>query len=454
MSTRIGELLRQLNEAKANIVSQMEAKGVEFEEGESFVDIGNKIKNIAVDEVGSLIGFLQGAISVLKVPHGVTSLRNNLMQNDRNLEKAILPTTLETIPLNCFSGCTKLTDINLENVKVLNTKALNNTGVAIVNLPNVETVDNGALADCSSLTHVYLGENVTSVSNTAFSNSNNLQEIHIAKDGNNNVSLDGTVELPLDKWGNTNVRVFWANGEWIAGVHEFEITSSIEKGEIGDTFQVTVTDSGQSTLPVYLESSSSSIVIRDIVSGNINIIEQSESQMKFTWVDGAEKTLVVNMEIVNSGNIYPIRVYDDTWETEKSIAVQIPLNLAINFNAYDEEVPEGEHVWNDIELDYFDNNTGDMAVGSFDFVLNIVKMRARYECSLTINGHYIDLTDMNGNTGEKITIDDITQDGLVLQVDREAGTIFMGYDWEVTNGVFDGIPTILEMYTLELGQYL
>ncbi|MDR2967568.1 MAG: leucine-rich repeat protein [Methanobacteriaceae archaeon] len=106
-----------------------------------------------VTAIGILAFSQQSTLTKIILPEGVTELQG-LFFNCTNLEKIILPESLENIPNNTFSGCVSLKSIDLpKNLKFLGEMAFHNckslTSIEIP--PKVEYLETLAFMDCDNL---------------------------------------------------------------------------------------------------------------------------------------------------------------------------------------------------------------------------------------------------------------------------------------------------------------
>ncbi len=87
----------------------------------------------------------------------------------RYLTKVTLGENLEIIPSMAFANCTKLSEINLENVKFIGNAAFGESSLVSIDLSSAKTVDEFAFTKCEKLTTVILNKNGTDIGEGAFS---------------------------------------------------------------------------------------------------------------------------------------------------------------------------------------------------------------------------------------------------------------------------------------------
>lgn len=93
-----------------------------------------------------------------------------LFKDCKKLESVTLPTELDSIPMEFFSGCEQLKVINgLERVKTIGAEAFRHCyAFESISLPMVEKIGDHAFADCKGLTEVNFGESLTEICDYSF----------------------------------------------------------------------------------------------------------------------------------------------------------------------------------------------------------------------------------------------------------------------------------------------
>lgn len=100
---------------------------------------------------------------------GVTSVSPLLdngqyaFQGCTNLSSIKLPEKLATIGIAAFDGCVSLSDIDLTNVKIIKAAAFRNSGIKLLNCPNLEGTIEWATFKGSSLENIMSLGNITSL---------------------------------------------------------------------------------------------------------------------------------------------------------------------------------------------------------------------------------------------------------------------------------------------------
>lgn len=126
-----------------------------------------------------------GTDAVVEIPRLMNGLRvigiaENAFINSINLEKVILPNTIESIGTAAFFGCSSLKEINIpDSVKEIGEKAFYNCSLlnTINKMARVEEVGANAFSGCSSLTGISFGESLQNIGMGTFSNCYALKKV-------------------------------------------------------------------------------------------------------------------------------------------------------------------------------------------------------------------------------------------------------------------------------------
>ena len=100
----------------------------------------------------------------------------------KNLKEVILGSGCTSIKSATFSGCIKLTSINLDKVQKIGENAFSGcVELKEINLSNITVVEEHAFSECTNLTRVKLGNGCTEIRNSAFCLCENLETINLEK---------------------------------------------------------------------------------------------------------------------------------------------------------------------------------------------------------------------------------------------------------------------------------
>ena len=115
------------------------------------------------------------------VPNSVTAIGNNVFYNSY-VESVTLGNGISAISSNAFSGCIKLTDVNIpETVTNIEYRAFQGcVNLASISFPdNVTSIGNYAFSSCTGLTQIIIGDGVTTIGDGAFGGCTNLTSVAI-----------------------------------------------------------------------------------------------------------------------------------------------------------------------------------------------------------------------------------------------------------------------------------
>lgn len=179
----------------------------------TITNISKTVSNITIPEkldghqvIGMSVSFAESNISSVTFPKGFKSVNKNLFwkssiktadlsqtsitimpdgifQDCKNLTEVKLPEKLVTIEANAFSGCEKLTAIELpaEGFQTIGVRAFANSGLEEIAIPNSMTeIGNEAFYFCKSLTKVTFDQsNLKTIGDSAFISCTSLKTANI-----------------------------------------------------------------------------------------------------------------------------------------------------------------------------------------------------------------------------------------------------------------------------------
>ena len=165
--------ITRLQTAKAGIKSALEAKGVTVSSAATLDDYPQYVEDIPAGGDEELVkGLIQGSLTALTVPNGVTSVKANMFNGDTSIKVVNLNTGVTSLGSNCFNGASNLTAITVAS----GVRSFGNTCFQSCN--NLQTIDGlGALnnigqnfmKDCNKLeTPIVIS--VSTVAEYAFQN--------------------------------------------------------------------------------------------------------------------------------------------------------------------------------------------------------------------------------------------------------------------------------------------
>jgi len=105
-------------------------------------------------------------------------------QNNQNVKKITLPSTLQRIGNLVFSNCTQLSEINLpDSISYIGSNAFANCdSLKEITLPaSLNYISSGTFTDCQNLQKVDMKDGVTRINSNAFQECNSLSEVIFSK---------------------------------------------------------------------------------------------------------------------------------------------------------------------------------------------------------------------------------------------------------------------------------
>lgn len=172
----------RLLELNAKLAETLTSKGVTATADETTTALVNKVADIASGDDSILRGLLQGDLTEIVMPYGITSIRNYAFSNYTNLTSISIPNSVKSIGEYAFTTCRKIKDITIpDSVKSIGHHAFySNDSLISINIPlNLTTISTSMLHYCISLASITIPDSVTSISNMAFYNCKNLKTITI-----------------------------------------------------------------------------------------------------------------------------------------------------------------------------------------------------------------------------------------------------------------------------------
>lgn len=122
-------------------------------------------------------------MSKLEIPEevggtAVKGIAAGTFKGKTDIEEVVLPKTLTTIGEEAFSGCTKLTSINLGSVTEIGKSSFSNTAIEKITLgEGMTTIPESAFQNCKSLVKVVMPETIEKIEAKAFSGCSALTRI-------------------------------------------------------------------------------------------------------------------------------------------------------------------------------------------------------------------------------------------------------------------------------------
>lgn len=175
-----------------------------------------EIESIGENEVLALKGLIEGSVTDLEIPNGitkiadyalyrqaniisvsvpdsVTSIGEYAFQNCSGLLNLVVPSSVNSIGARAFMGCSSLQSVNIPS-GITDIPAYMLSGCSAltsVDIPNtVTTIGSSAFNGCSSLTRIEVPDSVESIETSAFKGTSSLNSITLPFIGRSNNVID------------------------------------------------------------------------------------------------------------------------------------------------------------------------------------------------------------------------------------------------------------------------
>lgn len=144
------------------------------------------------------------------------------------LNSVVLPANVTTVREEAFRGCVRLQNINLPNVKILESESFRETDLEKFDLSKVEEIGDGVFLHCSSLKDVTLPQSMEIVPSRTFYDCINLTNIELPESikeiGTEAFANTGIKELKLHE----GLKIIKSGGFEYSKLQKISIPSSIE----------------------------------------------------------------------------------------------------------------------------------------------------------------------------------------------------------------------------------
>lgn len=154
----------------------------------------------SVEIPGSVIeiedGAFRGSISLksIVIPNSVTKMGEEAFYGCSSLSSVVLSNAITSIEYSTFSGCGSLASIEIPNsVTHIGAGAFRNCGLSSLDIPNsVISIEEGMIEGCN-ITTIEIPSSVTEIDAGTFRRCGSLQEVNVAADNPEYISVDGVL---------------------------------------------------------------------------------------------------------------------------------------------------------------------------------------------------------------------------------------------------------------------
>ncbi|MCB6308425.1 leucine-rich repeat domain-containing protein [Mediterraneibacter glycyrrhizinilyticus] len=142
----------------------------------------NKSGNTPVVEIAD-DSFSNSPTEEAILTEGISYIGRKAFSGCNKLHQVVLPISIEEIEDSAFENCSSLKSISLPvALKTIGDGALKGTGLRTIAIPkSVFWVGEGLLAECDSLDHITISENIERIPAKMFENCKNLKKVELQK---------------------------------------------------------------------------------------------------------------------------------------------------------------------------------------------------------------------------------------------------------------------------------
>ena len=137
---------------------------------------GETVKVTAVEQTEFVDS---NAVRSVTIPDEIVTLRERAFYNLKSLEKVTMGAGIVELPTDCFRGCSKLTNVNLDNILTYNDGCLAYTALKSIQVNNNATFTSGAFYNNDSLISAVLPDNMSVINTGMFAACTNLTSFEI-----------------------------------------------------------------------------------------------------------------------------------------------------------------------------------------------------------------------------------------------------------------------------------
>lgn len=177
LSQNITQAISDFNSIKTAILN----KGVSVPSNTPTSQYAGKITDIPTGDDTLIKGMIDGSLTSITLPYGLTSIRKNCF-NQSEFTSIIIPDTVTQINESAFAYCRNLRNVTLSNnltvlseTAFLNCSSLNSIAIPV----GITTLEEQVFFNCSSLSSVTLPNEITEFKRNAFYGCSNLASINI-----------------------------------------------------------------------------------------------------------------------------------------------------------------------------------------------------------------------------------------------------------------------------------
>ena len=153
---------------------------------------------VASSDNSKLASVIDGTITELVIPEGITTIRRNALWGCSSLTSIVIPDSVTSIGTDAFSGCHMIQSATLPAFAIprITEIAANNIKRAVIT--SGESISASAFSNCSFLESVFIPVSVTSIGTMAFWFCSALADVYYEGTEEEWAAVEGTNQLPTN----------------------------------------------------------------------------------------------------------------------------------------------------------------------------------------------------------------------------------------------------------------
>lgn len=296
----------------------------------------------------TVVGFNGSIPSSLVIPSGVKYIDGSVFANQTLITSVSFPSSLISIGISAFSGCSGITSINissLSGITILDNAFYGCTSMTSISLPNSITLGDGVLSGCTGLTTVNIPTGISDIPVSMFDGCTSLRSLTIPANitSINNDVFNGCTSLTLTFNGNAptlgtnsipsgttiryrgSTRTGWDNFKSTYSSSGFNFVNLDENNSGGNnqmsSFTVPVLTNYATTADISLNEATETVDICDALitfrtSGTVSVAE-ANAIFSYDWVDNDVTAVHVDKAAMDVAMTNCVLAGLRTWVGEK-----------------------------------------------------------------------------------------------------------------------------------------
>ena len=124
----------------------------------------------------TMTSYLPVSLETVTITNG-TKINYGSFNYCKGIKSIVLPESVETVSSKAFAGCTQLQEINLDQVRIIEANAFDDTDLINACIPNVESIGNYAFDGCKKIKNIIFSDKITNIGEGAFRDCTSLSTL-------------------------------------------------------------------------------------------------------------------------------------------------------------------------------------------------------------------------------------------------------------------------------------